>query len=92
LAHAYALSGRQAEARRILDELLTASRRGFVSKYILATIYVALGDKNEALSRLEQAFADRSVPLDFLRTDPELDSLRSEPRFQDLVRRMNFPH
>jgi serine/threonine protein kinase/tetratricopeptide (TPR) repeat protein len=92
LAHAYAASGRKAEARRILDELLDRSKRGPVSKYALAKVYAALGNKNEALSRLEQAFSERSVSLDFLNVDPELDSLRSEPRFQDLVRRMNFPH
>jgi hypothetical protein len=62
-----------------------------VSKYIIAAVYAALGDKNEALNRLEQAYAERSWYLAFLNVDPELDSLRSEPRFQDLVRRMNFP-
>jgi serine/threonine protein kinase/tetratricopeptide (TPR) repeat protein len=92
LAHAYAASGRKAEARRILDELSDRSKRGVVSKYALGTAYAALGDKNEALSRLEQAYSERSATLDFVNVDPELDSLRSEPRFQDLVRRMNFPH
>jgi len=91
LAHAYAGSGRKAEARQALAELLERSKRGHVSKYIIATVYAALGDKNEALNRLEQAYAERSWYLAFLKVDPELDSLRSEPRFQDLVRRMNFP-
>ena len=91
LAHAYAMSGRQARAREALDDLLARSRRGHVSKYIIATTYAALGDKKEALSRLEQAYEERSWYLLFLNLDPELDSLRSEPRFQDLVRRMNFP-
>lgn len=91
LAHAYAASGRRAEATKLLDELVTRSKTGHVSKYLIATVYAALGDKNEALTRLEQAYSERSWYLGFLRSDPELDSLRSEPRFQDLVRRMNFP-
>jgi serine/threonine-protein kinase len=91
LAHAYAASGRTAEARHALEELLARSRTGHVSKYLIATVYAALGDKNEALTRLEQAYSERSWYLGFLKSDPELDSLRSEPRFQDLVRRMNFP-
>ena len=91
LAHAYAASGRGAEARQLLEELLARSKTGHVSKYLIATVYAALGDKNEALTRLEQAYSERSWYLGFLRSDPELDSLRSEPRFQDLVRRMNFP-
>lgn len=91
LAHAYAASGRRAEARQSLEELLDRSRTGHVSKYLIATVYAALGDKNEALTRLEQAYSERSWYLGFLKSDPELDTLRSEPRFKDLVRRMNFP-
>jgi serine/threonine protein kinase/tetratricopeptide (TPR) repeat protein len=91
LAHAYAASGRTAEARQALEELLARSKTGHVSKYLIATVYAALGDKTEALTRLEQAYSERSWYLGFLKSDPELDSLRSEPRFQDLVRRMNFP-
>ena len=79
------------EARQSLEELLDRSRTGHVSKYLIATVYAALGDKNEALTRLEQAYSERSWYLGFLKSDPELDTLRSEPRFKDLVRRMNFP-
>jgi eukaryotic-like serine/threonine-protein kinase len=91
LAHAYAASGRTTEARQSLAELLERSRTGHVSKYLIAAVYAALGDKNEALTRLEQAYSERSWYLGFLKSDPELDSLRSEPRFKDLVRHMNFP-
>jgi serine/threonine protein kinase/Tfp pilus assembly protein PilF len=91
LAHAYAMSDRPTEARRALDELLARSKRSHVSKYVIATVYAALGDKNEALSLLEQAYPERSWYLNFLNVDPELDSLRNEPRFQALVRKMNFP-
>jgi hypothetical protein len=86
------VSGRQADARRILDELLNRSKGGHVSKYIIATVYAALGDKNNALSNLEQSYTEHSFFLDNLKFDPEVDGLRSEPRFQELVRRMNFPN
>lgn len=58
LAHANAASGRRAEARQALKELLARSKTGHVSKYLIATVYAALGDKNEALTRLEQAYSE----------------------------------
>lgn len=92
-ARAYALSGRREQAQRQLDELLAraSSKSSHVAKYALARLYAALGDKNRALDELEQSFAERSFFFDFIRSDPEMDGLRSEPRFQDLVRKMNFP-
>ncbi len=91
IARAYALSGRRAEAQRTLDDLLALSKRSHVSNYSLASVYAALGDKGRALDLLEKSFGERSQFFDFIKSDPEMDSLRSEPRFQELVRRMNFP-
>ena len=54
-------------------------------------MYAALGENDEALTKLEQAYAERSFLMVTANADPELDSLRSEPRFQELIRRMNFP-
>jgi tetratricopeptide (TPR) repeat protein len=90
-ARSYALSGRRAQAQQTLDQMLAVSKRGVMSKFSIAAVYAALGDKSRALDYLEQAFAERSFFLDFIRSDPEMDSLRAEPRFQELVRRMNFP-
>jgi eukaryotic-like serine/threonine-protein kinase len=90
-ARVYAPSGRRAEAQRGLDELLALSKRSRVSNYLLATFYTALGDKKHAQDSLEQAYSDRSFYFDFLKSDPQMDSLRSEPRFQELLRRMSFP-
>ncbi len=54
-------------------------------------IYIGLGENDLALEWLEKAYEERDVALIFLKVDPAYDSLRSDPRFQDLMRRMNFP-
>ncbi|HEY3744419.1 MAG TPA: hypothetical protein VGL53_31465 [Bryobacteraceae bacterium] len=81
----------RADAQRMLEGILADAKTGHVSKYALASVYAALGDKNRALDALEQALSERSFFLDFIKSDPEMDSLRPEPRFQEVVRRMNFP-
>ena len=91
LARAYAVSGERGAAEKVLDELNEESKQIYVSPYDIALIYAGLGEKDQALAWLERAFAERSTWMPFLRVDTELDSLRSEPRFQDLLRRMNFP-
>jgi TolB-like protein/Tfp pilus assembly protein PilF len=92
LARAYAASGQSAEAHDALGELVARSNNGrVVSKYIIARVHAVLGDKDQAFARLDQAYEDRTFFLQFLKVDPELDSIRSDPRFQELVRRMNFP-
>jgi hypothetical protein len=63
----------------------------YVPSYYVAAIHLALGDKEQAVSRLEKAFEEHSHWLAYLKVDPVLDPLRSDPRFQDLLRRMNFP-
>jgi TolB-like protein len=91
LAHAYALSGQTAKARQTLNDVIAFAKTKYVDPYALAVVYAALGDKDEAFTRLAQAYAERSFNLINLKVDPELDSLRSDKRFQDLLRRMNFP-
>jgi hypothetical protein len=54
-------------------------------------VYAALGDHSRALADLEQAYAEDTFFCDFMKSDPEMDPLRSEPRFQGVLRRMNFP-
>jgi tetratricopeptide (TPR) repeat protein len=91
LARVYALAGRAVEARQALADLLAGAKRQYVSKYTIATVYAAMGDKDQALAQLEQAYQDRSQWFAFMKVDPEVDSLRSDPRFQDLMRRLHFP-
>ena len=92
LAHAYTTTGRKTEALKILREWQRQSQTSYVSPYMIATVYAGLGDKDKAFEFLEKAYQERSPDLPyFLRADLRMDSLRSDPRFQDLVHRMNFP-
>ncbi len=91
LAHAYALSGKRAEAQRTLAELQEISKRRYVSPASIALIYAALGDKDQAFAWLEKADKERDANLARLTVDPRFDSLRSDPRFVDLERRIGIP-
>jgi hypothetical protein len=72
-----------------LNEL---SKQKYISGYFVARIYAALGDKDKAFAWLEKAYEDRSMASGFgtIKTNPAYDPLRSDPRFQDLLRRMNL--
>jgi eukaryotic-like serine/threonine-protein kinase len=92
LAHAYAVAGQRANAEKILRELLRKSKTSYVSPYMIATIYAGLGDKNNAFKFLEKAYQERSPDIPwFLKADLRIDNLRSDPRFEDLVRRVGLP-
>jgi len=90
LGHAYAVSGRKSEAVRILKDLTGKSKRTYVSSYHVAAIPTALGDKDQAFEWLEKAYQERSLWLVYLKVDPVLDPLRSDPRFADLLRRIGL--
>lgn len=92
LGHAYALSGNRAEAQKILDHLKEESAHSWVAPYNSAVIYAGLGDKSQAFALLDQAYKDRSYYLaTYLATDARMDSLRSDPRFGELHRRVGLP-
>jgi len=91
LGHAYAAGGRDREAREVLDRLLKRSTKEYVSAYDVAIVYTGLGDRDRAFEWLEKAYEERSNSLVRFRMDPRIWSLRSDARFQDLLRRMNFP-
>ena len=90
LGHAYALAGRKDNARQILKRLQELSRHGYVSPYHTALIYIGLGEKEEAFAWLGKADNDRYWMMAFLKVDPRLDPLRSDPRFRDLLRRVGL--
>jgi serine/threonine-protein kinase len=90
LGHAYAKAKNTDEANKILDELSELSKHKYVSPLEIAQIYVALGNNEKALQLLEKAYADRSFHLVSLNVSPHFVELRSNRRFQDLVRRIGI--
>jgi serine/threonine protein kinase/Tfp pilus assembly protein PilF len=91
LSIAYGFEGKRKEATTIIYELKDKQRREYVRPYILAEDYAALGEKNEAMDWLEKAYEERDDWINWIKVDPNLDVLRSEPRFADLLRRVGFP-
>jgi len=92
LGHAYALSGKRAEAQKVLEHLKGVSAHSWVAPYNIAVIYAGLGEKEQAFAFLDQAYKDRSYYLPtYLATDARIDSLRSDPRFVELRKRVGLP-
>jgi eukaryotic-like serine/threonine-protein kinase len=88
LGRAYALSGRKSAAQKILKDLSTSSKVHYVPPYFFAMIEAALGNKDEAFASLEKAYNQRDTYLIRLKVDDALDGLRSDPRFERLLRRV----
>ncbi len=74
-----------------MDELREMARHQYVSGFFFAEAYVGLGQKDQALTWLERAYGEHDQYLVYVASNPSLDPLHSEPRFQALLRRMNFP-
>ena len=91
LGYAYARAGQRGEAQKILAQLLTLAKQRGVPPTSIAQLYAALGDQNQAFAWLEKAYEARIVFLLYLKVSPRWDSLRSDPRFADLVRRIGLP-
>src|SRR5262249_39787765 len=89
LALAYARAGQRDAAEATLQQLLS-TREGYVIPYFVATVHAALGNKEQAFAWLEKNYAERSGYLVWLKTDPRMDSLRADPRFADLLRRVGL--
>ncbi len=92
LAYAYAVSGKRVEAQKALDRIYELSKQKYVPADRFATIYIGLGEKDKAIEWLEKGYEERSTggPPTGLKVQPEFDPLRSDPRFADLLRRMNL--
>jgi len=91
LGHACAVSGKKEQALKTIAELQGLAKSKYVSPYQIAAIYAGLGDKDQAFAWLEKAYQERSDWLVNLNRDQRLDTLRSDPRFGELVRRMGLP-
>ena len=86
LGHAYAVAGRIARARGVLDSLHARAARSYVPSYYFALVHAGLGERDQALQYLERAYQERSTVLAYLRIDPRLQVLHDLPRFTALAR------
>ena len=91
IGHAYALSGHRDKARAALLQLKEIAKQKYIQPWSIAMIYTGLGEKDQAIAWLEKAYEDRSSYMVYLKVEPMLDSLRSDSRFADLLRRMELP-
>jgi tetratricopeptide (TPR) repeat protein len=91
IGYVYGRMGRATDARKVIADLQLRSKKGYVAPSNFAKVYIGLGDRDQALAWLEKGYPQHDFWLSFLKGDPMFDSLRSDPRFQDLVRRIGFP-
>jgi len=90
LGYIYAVSGDEEKARETIEHLNRESNKRYVSPYGMAEIYAGLKEKEQALTQLEKAAAERSWWLIFAGVNHRFDNLRDEPRFQEILRKMNL--
>ena len=91
LGHLYAVIGKKSEARKLLDELKQRSAQEYVPASGIALIYAGLGEKDQAFGWLDKGYEQRAFQMQNIEIEPRWDSLRSDPRFQDLIGRMGIP-
>ena len=90
LAHAYAVAGKRSEAELLLHQLQDQSQKTYVAPFHFALVYTGLGQLDQAVGYLEKGYKERSSGMVWLKVDPRLDVLRSDPRFQDLLCRVGL--
>jgi TolB-like protein/Flp pilus assembly protein TadD len=90
LGYVYAVSGRRSEAQHALDELNDQSKQRYVPPYDIAMVYAGLGERDQFFQWLEKAYEDRNQFMTLLKVEPKFDPIRSDPRFQDLLRRVGL--
>ncbi len=91
LERGYAQGGYAGAMRLAAETLAARSKLTYVPPTLIARLYVFAGEKDRALEWLEKAYQERNSKLVYINVEPVWDPLRDEPRFQDLLRRMNFP-
>jgi TolB-like protein/Tfp pilus assembly protein PilF len=90
LGHFFGITGQREEALRMLEQLNVLSSCGYVAPYWHSILYAGLDDVDAAIEYLERSYAEIDVWLVWLNTEPRFDSIRADPRFQQLLRRVGF--
>jgi tetratricopeptide (TPR) repeat protein len=91
LAQTFATAGRRKKAIQILDDLTNLTKQKYVAPYFFAGIHIGLEEDDLAIEYLEKSFEEHSHWLIYLHIDPSMDGVRSNPRFQDVLRRVGLP-
>lgn len=91
LGYVRARLGEREEAQRILQQLAATSKERYTPALAFAIVYVGLGENDQALSWLEKAYEERFNRLAYSRREAVWDTLRTDPRFKDLLRRIGLP-
>jgi len=86
----YALAGKKTEAYNLLNELLERSKKGYVSSFWVGTIYHGLGETGKAFEWFDRAYQERDCNLTYITTTPPFDSIRPDPRFQHILKKMGL--
>ena len=90
LGWAYGVAGRKEDANRILDELLQLKKQRYVTPMAFVYVYIGLGNKDQAFVWIEKGYQERSNHIAFFKVSPSVDSLRSDPRFVEMLRRIGL--
>ena len=90
LAYGYTMAGQKDRALELLAKLHAGRDSGLIVDYRVAAVHLALGDKDQAIEWLNKSYDDRENWMNQLKVDPVMDPLRSDPRFQELMRKIHF--
>jgi tetratricopeptide (TPR) repeat protein len=90
LGHLYAVSGKKDKAQASLNDLKVVAQHEYVPAESIALIYEGLGEKDQAFAWLQKAYDEHGFTMTWLMVEPRWDSLRSDPRFADLLQRMGL--
>ncbi len=91
IANALAVSGKEMEARRVLERLTELSTRQYVSPFEIALVHAGLKERERMYDWLDRAYQDRSTWFSWLKYDPRFTPYRQDPRFQEILRRIGLP-
>jgi tetratricopeptide (TPR) repeat protein len=90
LGHVYAITGKKSDAQTVIDELKQRSEQEYVAANSIALIYAGLGEKDQAFAWLDKGYEQRAFQMQWIKIEPRWDSIRSDPRFQDLMQRIGL--